>query len=64
MNDLDIKVAFAKGFAIGQLIELKAEIEEKESKLNFKEVPDVALKMAYIEVAKIIDEHISELKGE
>ena len=49
---------------VPELEEIKAEIEEKEFKLNCATMSDVALKMAYTEVAKLLDKHISELKGE
>jgi len=50
--------------AITELEKIKAEIEEKEFKLNCATMSGVALKTAYIEVAKLLDNHISELKGE
>ena len=50
--------------AIEELEKIKAEIEEKENCIEFSSVSDVALKTAYIEVSKIIDDHISKLKGE
>lgn len=41
------------------LEDIKAKIKEKESKLDFTKMSDVALKTAYIEVTKLIDKHIS-----
>ena len=53
-----------KNDALSVIKNIKAEIEEKEFKLNCTTISDVALKTAYIEVAKLLDKHISELKGE
>lgn len=43
-----------------ELEQIRAEIAEKENKLGFDSVSDVALKTAYIEVLKIIDKAIKE----
>lgn len=51
-----------KIFAVNELEKVKAEIEEKEFKLNCITMSDVALKTAYIEVTKLLNKHIAELK--
>ena len=49
---------------IAELETIIGQIEEKEAKLDFLNESDVALKTAYIETIKLIDAHISKLKGE
>lgn len=50
-------------FAIEELEKIKEEVEEKEFNLDCSSISNVALKTAYIEVTKLLDKHIAELKG-
>ena len=60
MNDLDTKLAFAKGFAIGQLIKLETEIQ---GLIDFEESCCGNTTLGY-QCLSAIKDKISELEGE